>query len=171
MDPTRFDNLTKAMATPASRRQALRRIGGTLTGVTLASLLPGHALADNSACAHFCDSVFGADTPAASQCISDAAHQTGLCYSACGPSGAGGRLCGSPGSYTSLTCCPNFQSACCNGSCFPVSSPDFTCCADGSCCNLVTSTCCPNPHGTCCNVSAGFTCCSDGSCQPIGTTC
>src|SRR5216684_4374836 len=80
MDSTRFDKLTKALATPTSRRQALRRIGGTLTGALLASWPFGHALASNSACAKFCNAVFGADTPAADQCISDAAHGKGLCH-------------------------------------------------------------------------------------------
>src|SRR2546425_11244609 len=74
MDPSKFDDVTKALATSTSRRQALRRIGGTLTGAILASLFPGRLLASTSACAHFCDAVFGADTPAADQCISDAAH-------------------------------------------------------------------------------------------------
>ncbi|HEX6482682.1 MAG TPA: hypothetical protein VF043_27885 [Ktedonobacteraceae bacterium] len=37
MDSSRFDELTKALATPTSRHQALRRIGGALTGAILAS--------------------------------------------------------------------------------------------------------------------------------------
>jgi len=112
MDPTKFDEVTKAFATSTSRRQALRRIGGILGGTVLAGLVPGLALANNSACAHFCASVFGADTPAASQCTSDAAHHTGLCYT-CGPASSGGTqpICcpenpdGTCTSYSSATCC------------------------------------------------------------------
>src|SRR6266550_7502591 len=72
MDPTKFDELTKALASSTSRRQALRRIGGILGGTALASLLPGRVLASgggNSTCVHFCNAVFGADTPLADECI------------------------------------------------------------------------------------------------------
>src|SRR5437588_3157317 len=95
MQPSRFDDLTKALATATSRRQAMRRIGGILGGTALAGLFPGLALASNSACAHFCNTVFGANTPAASQCTSDAAHGKGLCYT-CGPAAPAdhGPLCG-----------------------------------------------------------------------------
>src|SRR5947209_6113665 len=95
MDPMRFEELTKALATSTSRRRALRRIGGILGGTALAGLFPGLALASNSACAKFCNAVFGADTPAANQCISQAAHHQGLCYT-CGPAAPAdhGPLCG-----------------------------------------------------------------------------
>jgi hypothetical protein len=118
MDPTRFDELTKALASSTSRRQALRRIGGILGGTALAGLFPGLALAGggNSACAQFCASVFGADTPAAGQCTSDAAHQRGLCYT-CGPASSAGTqpICcpenpnGTCTSYSSATCCGQFE--------------------------------------------------------------
>src|SRR5258708_6827005 len=124
MDPTKFDAVTKALATPSSRRRALRRIGGILGGTVLAGWLPGVALADTSACAHFCASVFGADTPAADQCTSDAAHHTGLCYT-CGPASQGGTqpICcpenssGQCTSYSSATCCTSLE-ICFQGSCF-----------------------------------------------------
>src|SRR5947209_15947607 len=105
-----FDEMTKAMATATSRRQALRRIGGILAGTALAGLFPGLALADNSGCAHFCNTVFGGDTPASAQCAADAAHGTGLCYS-CGPAGPNLPICcpenrdGTCSSYSSATCC------------------------------------------------------------------
>src|SRR5689334_3389803 len=72
MDPSCFDDLTKTIATATSRRQALRRIGGILGGTALAALFPGLAFASNSVCAKFCAAVFGANTPAAKQCTSDA---------------------------------------------------------------------------------------------------
>src|SRR5215469_12021358 len=96
MEPSRFDELTKALATATSRRQALRRIGGILGGTALAGLFPGLAFASNSACAKFCASVFGAGTKAAGQCTSDGAHGRGLCYT-CGPNSPGG---------TKPICCP-----------------------------------------------------------------
>jgi hypothetical protein len=111
MNPTVFDDLTKALAAAPSRRQALRWIGGILTGVSLAGIAPGVALADNSACAHFCNSVFDPG-PDRGQCTSDAAHGTGLCYT-CGPASPGGNqpICcpenpdGTCTSYSSATCC------------------------------------------------------------------
>ena len=118
MDPTRFDELTKALASSTSRRQALRRIGGILGGTALASLLPGRVLASgggNSTCAHFCNTVFGADTPQADECISQAAHKTGLCYE-CGPLSqcvqAGGIPLGG-----ACSCADGDQCNCCCGSC------------------------------------------------------
>ena len=123
MESRKFDALTKAIATATSRRQALRRIGGILGGTALAGLFPGFAQVDNSACAHFCDTVFGVDTPAASQCVSDAAHRKGLCYT-CGPSSPGGTkpICcsqnpdGTCTGYSSATCCSGGQ-VCQNGTC------------------------------------------------------
>ena len=88
MKPNIFDDMTKAIATATTRRQALRRIAGILGGTALAGLFPGLALADNSDCAHFCNSVFDPG-PDRGQCKSDAAHGTGLCYT-CGPASPGG---------------------------------------------------------------------------------
>src|SRR2546425_9055631 len=97
-----FDDLTKALATSTSRRQAFRRFagilfGGTVGGVALAELTPGVALAGggNSDCAHFCNAIF-APGPARGQCKDDAAHGTGLCFT-CGPKSAGG---------SQAICCP-----------------------------------------------------------------
>ena len=114
MNSTKFDDLSKALATATSRRQALRRIGGILGGTALAGLFPGLVSAGggNSACAQFCASVFGADTPAAGHCTSDAAHQKGLCYT-CGPASSAGTqpICcsenpdGTCTSYSTATCC------------------------------------------------------------------
>jgi hypothetical protein len=131
MDATRFDRLTRALATSTSRRQALRRIGGTLGGAALASWPLGKALAKgggNSECAHFCAQIFGADTPAAGQCTSDAAHGTGLCYS-CGPASPAGtqQICcsqnadGTCSSYSGASCCTLYQfcfQGVCEESCF-----------------------------------------------------
>src|SRR5579859_2465162 len=45
MDSTRFDELTKALATSTSRRQTLQRILSIFGAGTLAWLVPGRALA------------------------------------------------------------------------------------------------------------------------------
>ena len=92
MDAGRFGDLTKTLAAGASRRRLLKRLGGGLGAVALDGLgrremeaAPG----GNSACAHFCNAVFGEGTPAQSQCASDGAHHRGLCFAPCGPDGAG----------------------------------------------------------------------------------
>ena len=186
MEPSQFDELTKALATSTSRRQALRRIGGFLGGTALAGLFPGLALASNSACAKFCNAVFGADTPAAMQCISDAAHHKGLCY-ICGPASLGGTqpiCCSENGSgqctsYSSATCCTSGQT-CAGGTCCPTGQAcNGTCCPSGQSCSDIG--CCPNCQnfeGRCqpCNLNgcpcfAGgvFCCtatCTSGICSP-----
>src|SRR5947209_1192290 len=138
MDPMRFDELTKALATSTSRRQALRRIGGILGGTALAGLFPGLASASTSACAHFCNAVFGADTPAADQCISDAAHHKGLCYT-CGPASSGG---------TKPICCPENGSGQCTSYSTATCCGSSATCLGGSCCanaNVCGSTCLATP--------------------------
>jgi len=179
MEPTKFDDLTKALATSTSRRQALRRIGGFLGGTALAGLFPGLALASNSACAHFCNAVFGAGTPAASQCTSDAAHHKGLCYT-CGPSSPGGTkpIC-CPGngshcsSYSSATCCTSGQT-CQSGQCVtPCTTNGGTCSGNGDCCssNCSNGFCCASGQVGLSNGSCATPCSSpDESCSgPCGT--
>src|SRR5437899_595305 len=97
MKPGTFDDLTRTLAVPTSRRRAFRRFGGilgfgalfgTVGGVALTELSPGVALASsNYDCIYFCESVFPAGS-ARSQCTTDAANGMGLCYSA-GPRSTG----------------------------------------------------------------------------------
>jgi hypothetical protein len=79
-----FDELSKAMARRVSRGDALRGLVAGTGVALLGAILPGRARADttqgNSACAHFCDYVYGDDTPEADWCIAQAAHGTGACY-------------------------------------------------------------------------------------------
>src|SRR6478609_9204965 len=88
MDGMRFDELAKRLATGSiTRRGLLRGLGSSVAGAGMAAITSGAARAargGNSACAHFCAQVFGADTPEAGACTSQAAHGTGLCYQ-CGP--------------------------------------------------------------------------------------
>ena len=147
-----LDEVTKALATATSRRQALRRIGGILGGTALAGLFPGLALANNSGAAHFCASVFGANTHAAGQCTSDAAHGTGLYYnsncgggtqSVCCPTNSNGQCT----SYSSATCCSGGQT-CTNGTCAAVCLPDGASCT-------TAADCCSN---SCVNCTGPFIC-------------
>ena len=163
MEPTRFDELTKVLATPTSRRQALKAIAATALGGLFVRLDSGIALASISACAHFCAATFGPATPAASQCTSDAAHHKGLCYT-CGPASPGGTqpICcttnasGFCSSYSSATCCSS-SGQCCNGS---------TCVAtcSGTGCNECGSVLLSN--GTCAKPCNDNTNCEGGFCLP-----
>src|SRR5215471_19279260 len=162
MEPSRFDELTKALATATSRRQALRRIGGILGGTALAGLFPGVALADNSACAHFCSTVFGGDTPAQAQCTSDAAHHTGLCYT-CGPASPGGTqpICcqenpdGTCSSYSGATCCGS-SATCLNGSCCANANVCGSTCLAAPCSSSQCQKCDPT-SGSCQSTCTGAT--------------
>src|SRR5438309_4384847 len=86
MQPSNFDELTKALATSTSRRHALRLIATAsigslfgLGGITTAFArhraritAPSGGSKSNSNCAKFCAQTFGPNTPAANQCTSDA---------------------------------------------------------------------------------------------------
>lgn len=170
LNPSRFDELTKVLATATSRRQALKTIAATTLGSLLGLGGLGTAFAKNKSCAQFCAAVFGNNTPAAGQCTSEAAHGRGLCTT-CGPASPGGTqtICcpknpdGTCTSYTSATCCTSTQTCqadgtCC-GTCF-----DFSCFADTDCCPGLQ--CCafsPNGEGYCCS-----TCNQQGFCQDPG---
>jgi len=127
----RFDDLSRILARGISRRAALRQVGGGLAGITVASLLQGHASAsagDNSACAHFCDQAFPPG-PQRGQCKSDAAHDAGVCYQ-CGPA--------APANNGLIFC---------NGTCAPA-CPGGQLLANGTCQTIQTLsvTCTPLTH-------------------------
>src|SRR5262249_25149344 len=88
MNPTKFDGLTKELAKSTSRRNALKTIVtasiGSVVGLAGIRTIFGDKIKcgggpSNSDCAHWCAAVFGADTPAAGRCTSDAAHNRGIC--------------------------------------------------------------------------------------------
>lgn len=188
MPATRFDELTKTLAGSTTRRQALRAVTLAAVGGLVGVRVTGTAYAANSACAKFCASVFGDNTPADEQCAADAAHGRGLCYS-CGPASPGGgvtpaAICctrtssGYCASYTTAACCPSGQT-CQNGTCItPCASdggtcdPNTPCCAGLICCN---GTCLNgndfgtdnNNCGSCGNVCPTGANCAAGVCQQI----
>jgi hypothetical protein len=119
-----FDELAKtlAIAKGMPRRDALRLIGGGLAGGVLAAFGVGKALGQgNSPCAHFCVATFPPG-PDRGQCVSDAAHHTGICFE-CGPAAPEGHppLCGQ-------VCCAAGQ-VCQDGTCITpnVCTTGFTC--------------------------------------------
>jgi len=178
MNDSRFDAFTKALATPTSRRTALRRIGGAITGAILASWPFGHTLASNSACAHFCNAVFGADTPAAKQCISDAAHGKGLCHQ-CGSATPSSICCsrnssGYCSSYSGAHCpCNATQCQKCDataGTCVSSCASGQVCLSNGSCATPCSSGC-PSDCDCASGISLGTSYCfSFGSQGPNCTT-
>ena len=155
MKPGTFDDLTRALAAPTSRRWAFRRFGGilgfgalfgTVGGVALTELSPGVAFASSTYdCIYFCESVFPAGSNR-SQCSSDAANGTGLCYSA-GPRSTGG---------SKSICCPSDA----NGQCTSYSGA--TSCGSGQTCK----------HGTCVSTCSGGTTLLNGTCaQSCSSSC
>ena len=179
-----FDSLARTLAGGASRRGVLRAIGGAVLGSLVAAPAQAVLAAGNSACAHFCAAVFGADTPAAGQCTSDAAHGKGLCYT-CGPASSGGGIspssicCARNGSgvcssYSTATCCATGQTCTSNGQCVAPTTTTTTttaCLANGSTCSgngaCCSGICC---QGTCC--ASGQVCLSNGTCAtPCATGC
>ena len=174
MEPSKFDDLTKALATSTSRRQALQRIGGIVAGSLLAAWPVTQALASgggNNQCARFCASVFGADTAAAKQCTSDAAHGRGLCYT-CGPAAPAGHppLCGQ-------LCCSAGQ-VCQGGTCVtPCTANEGTCQMDSDCCSghcdqstLTCVSCIPGGDQFCTG-SGQAQCCAGLICDGTTATC
>jgi hypothetical protein len=156
MDSSKFDALTKAIATSTSRRQALRRILGILGGTALAGLVPGVALADTqiplppstttTTSSPTTTTTQGPVTTTTSTTTttsqpgnSDCAH---FCNSVFGPGPERGRCKSDAAHHTGLcyTCGPasphGTQPICCtknsNGTCTSYSSA--TCCSGGKVC-------------------------------------
>lgn len=186
MDPLKFDELTKVLATSTSRRQALKTIAATTLGGILGLGGLGTAFAKNMTCAQWCAAVFGDNTPADEQCSADAAHHRGLCYS-CGPASPNGGVAPS-----SICCARNSSGYCssysttlpcsCNSSqCLRCDSTTGTCvstCDAGQCQTCQGDTCVGCPSGQTCQggqcvtpcTASGGTCSGDSDCC-AGTCC
>jgi hypothetical protein len=174
MDPSRFDHLVRSLTESASRRRTL----GVLAGGALAVLAAGgvseatakrkhkqHGRAaggnghggpgGNSDCAHFCAAVFGADTPAAGQCTSDAARgdATGLCGT-CGTAAP-----------TDICCVRNSAGFCTDAAAVCPCGTGQTC-VGGQCQSSGCET-----GGTCANFTSCGSGCGCGSNTEGGTTC
>jgi len=166
MNHSNFDELTKALANSTSRRHALRVIVTTSIGGLLGLTSIGTAFArhhresrskppggqpSNKFCAHWCAAVFGANTPAASQCTSDAAHGKGLC-----------QQCSN--TDPSQICCVRNPNGFCNGS-----VAGATCCPTGQHCESGSGTCVPNCLDLGETCSQPSDCCSGGCARPVST--
>src|SRR6478609_6221544 len=174
MDGSRFDELTRRLATGSiSRRGLLRGLGGSLAGAGLTAALGRPALAakgGNSACAQWCHANFsGSD---AGHCTADATHGTGMCYQ-CGPKGSGDQqLCGTTCIATDGCCtsadCPSGQCLTCDSThtCVSTCSADQHCDGAGNC---VADDWCAGITCPTCQTCAGGTCVTDGG--QNGMTC
>lgn len=191
MQASNFDELTKALASTTSRRQALKTIATASIGSLLGLGGIRTAFGKNKNCAHFCAAVFGANTPAANQCTNDAAHGSGLCFR-CGSADPSQICCvrntmGYCSSYTGAQCpcnsaqcqtcdsiegacvgCPSGQTCCsgtCAGCCSNSDCSTGQVCHNGSCCEP-----CGPPCGCCASITSNFVCSSNNDCCE-GLTC
>lgn len=158
MDPTRFDALTRFLATRPSRRAVLRGLTGGLT----AGLLGRQAVADDCKAA-------GKACSKASQCCS------GLC--APPPSGHtsvahSGSACCATGQVIDpggACCTPDPKATTCAGTCGTVTN---NCGQSVDCDGCDTSQCLICQGHTCVSTCGTCQACSGGSCQPTSTgTC
>jgi hypothetical protein len=142
-----FDELARGLASGTlSRGKAIRLMGAALLGGALASF-PGTAWAakgGRSSCAHFCQSLFGANTPEEAECVSAAKSGEGPCYTCttaggCGPSFTKPTCSVTGQTYHCSTCqceCPTGQEVC-GGRCG--TSNDRPCTANDQCCSGICS--------------------------------
>jgi hypothetical protein len=156
-----FDELARGLTNGSiSRRKAIKFIAATTLGGILGLSGMGTAFAKNKTCAQWCAAVFGANTPAAGRCTSDAAHGTGLC-SSCTTATLPSSVCctrnssGNCISYSGASC------PCDSSQCLTCDSSTGTCvgCTSGQTCQA--GTCCTSNGGTC---TGGTQCCS-GNCK------
>jgi hypothetical protein len=178
MEDQRFDDLTRSLANRVSRRQILKVLVASAVGGILIRSGGGDAFAEggNSDCAHWCNEHFPPG-PDRGECKSNAAHDTGLCHSPCGPDGSGGTLCGGP-AYASTTCCatgsatPVCKSGVCAAACVTLSNG--TCakpCSGPSDCPGSGCFCQATPDGRFCAAPVGAPNCSVTSGCPKGSVC
>jgi len=137
MEPTKFDELTKTLASATSRRQVLKTIATASIGglFGLAGIRSVFGGGGNSNCSKWCAQVFGPNTSAAGKCTSDAAKGKGIC-----------KQCGSK--PPSSICCVRNNSGYCTGNVVVGCSCDSTQCQT---CNSITGTCVGCPSGQHCD--------------------
>ncbi len=144
MDPTKFDDLTKALATPTSRRQALKTLGATVVGGILglngigtafAKCKPdGHPCGNDRQC---CSGSCVAGT--CSACPVGTAFINGACIVSCTSQGLG---------------CPLPTPASLGCSCYPTGAVGAICASSMQC--LGGSGCTSN--NDCAALGTGFVC-------------
>jgi hypothetical protein len=179
MDNERFDGLIRVLGQGTTRRGTLAVLAGLAglglgeaaakrrhrgrrakQGTRASAAKPPKCTAtksSNSACAQFCAATFGAGTPEASQCTSDAAKCQGQCYQ-CGP-GCGASCkktrCGQQ--CVTTTSDPSH----CGASCTTCTGGND--CTTATCVSGVCGTTPTNAGGSC---DGGTGTCNAGTCVP-----
>jgi hypothetical protein len=160
-----FDVVARGLASGSiSRSKALRLMGAALVGGTLASF-PGGAWAakgGRSSCAHFCQSLFGANTPEEAECVSQGTKGQGPCFTCttetgCGPNFTKPPCPGQTYSCSRCTCCTSIAGTC--------SANDQCCsgrCAGGMCAEPCSSDRVLLSNGTCAKTCELDTECAEG---------
>ena len=121
MDPTRFDDLTKALASSTSRRQVLKTLAGTAAAGLLA--------------------LSGIDQVFAKPCVKPGHHcKTTDC---CRSGNFTGGCCNG-------RCCPSGQ-GCSNGTCVPLQNQFICDCFDGTQSTFCSTADCPGDLSTFCD--------------------
>lgn len=152
-----FDDVSRVIGSPVSRRKVLGMVGGAVGGAVLASLglraaAFGQETSENkpkcgphqTPCGKICcDSV--------RVCVDGICCPPGHINCAgkcCGGTCTNGKCCGKDSHYCGGVCCPNGQ-ICCNGKCCGSTA---AVCHNGKCCisgNVCNGVCC-QPNEICC---------------------
>ena len=143
-----IDDISRAIASPVSRRQAFKMVSGAVAGAVLASLGLGRAAR-----------ALGAPATTNPPCPDHEVRCGGRCYPP-GYTCCGKAVCDGFHKCCTDHCCARNQTCCGAGCC----SPGSTCCGNKTCCP-VGSACC---NGRCCAPRA---ICCGGACCPKGYLC
>jgi len=148
-----FDDVSRAIGSPVSRRKMLGMVGGTLGGAILASLgLRGAAFGQKTSCPK------GETACGTTCCKSTQVCVDGICCphgnvncngKCCSGTCTEGVCCGKNTTYCAGVCCAA-GIVCCNGKCCGSTTAvchNGQCCGSGIICNGV----CCNPNEICCD--------------------
>jgi hypothetical protein len=128
----RFDELAKALAEGVSRREALRRIGGGVVALLLASFGVGKAWGQSGSvdCGTFCKSTVGFDPKSP-----ESKERFAACKTSCEDCQAGGNtVCGvSTTGGGAVTCCSS-TATCGDGGCLCIPEESLGCLRNEDCC-------------------------------------
>ena len=144
MEPSQFDEFTKAMATPTSRRKALKRLAVGTIGSLLTFAGLRSALAADKKCPPGL-------TDCGGKCVNTRTdpNNCGVCGTKC-----------KSGLCVNGLCCPPGAVKCGNSCC------SFTCCPGNVCTNTNTDV---NNCGACGNVCSPGQVCKGGKCVTVST--
>lgn len=144
-----IDDISRAIASPVSRRKAFKMVSGAVGGALLTSLGLGRATRALAAGGN-------GDAP----CPHNGVKCGGKCYPA-GYCCCGNTYCDGSHHCCNDHCCANSQTCCGSGCC----NSGSTCCGGSQCCPKPQSCC----GSTCCSPQS--TCCGNNTCCPCGVAC